>query len=70
MPDANDYWHDRPRKLALWGNLMAGGAGCEWYFGYKYPNNDRNCEDFRSREHMWDMTRYAVEFFKKYLPFY
>jgi len=69
MPDANDYWHDRPRKLALWGNLMAGGAGCEWYFGYKYPNNDRMCEDFRSREHMWDLTRYAVEFFKKYLPF-
>jgi hypothetical protein len=69
MPDANDYQHDRPRKYALWGNLMAGGAGCEWYFGYKYPNNDRTCEDFRSRERMWDLTRYAVEFFRKYLPF-
>jgi len=69
MPDANDYWHDRPRKYALWGNLMAGGAGCEWYFGYKYPNNDRNCEDFRSREHLWDMTRYALEFFHGNLPF-
>jgi hypothetical protein len=69
MPDANDYQHDRPRKYALWGNLMAGGAGCEWYFGYKYPNNDRTCEDFRSRERMWDLTRCAVEFFQKYLPF-
>jgi hypothetical protein len=69
MPDANDEGHDRPRKYVLWGNLMAGGAGCEWYFGYKYPNNDRTCEDFRSRERMWDLTRYAVEFFKKYLPF-
>jgi len=69
MPDANDYWHDRVRKYVLWGNLMAGGAGCEWYFGYKYPNNDRNCEDLRSREHMWDMTKYAVDFFKSNLPF-
>jgi hypothetical protein len=69
IPDANDYWHDRPRKLVLWGNLMAGGAGCEWYFGYKYPNNDRNCEDFRSREHLWDITRYALEFFHSNLPF-
>jgi hypothetical protein len=69
MPDANDFQHDIPRKFGLWGNLMAGGGGCEWYFGYKYPNNDRNCEDFRSREHMWDLTRYAVEFFKTYLPF-
>ena len=69
MPDANDYRHDKPRKYALWANLMAGGAGCEWYFGYKYPNNDLNCEDFRSRENMWDLTRYAVEFFNNYLPF-
>jgi hypothetical protein len=69
MPDAVDPWHDKPRKYALWGNLMAGGAGCEWYFGYKFPNNDRNCEDFRSRELMWDLTRYAVEFFRGYLPF-
>jgi len=70
MPDANDYDHDLPRKFGLWGNLMAGGAGCEWYFGYKYPNNDRMCEDLRSRERMWDLTRYAVDFFKMYLPFY
>jgi hypothetical protein len=69
MPDADDYWHDKPRKYALWANLMAGGAGCEWYFGYKYPNNDRTCEDLRSRERMWDLTRYAIEFFRNYLPF-
>ncbi len=70
MPDENDYWHDKPRKYALWANLMAGGAGCEWYFGYKYPNNDLNCEDFRSRENMWELTRYAVEFFRTHLPFH
>ncbi len=69
MPDATDYRHDKPRKYGLWANLMAGGAGCEWYFGYKYPDNDLNCEDFRSRERMWDLTRYAVDFFTNYLPF-
>lgn len=68
-PDADDYWHDKVRKHALWGNLMAGGAGVEWYFGYNYPHNDLNCEDWRSRDHMWDLTRYALEFFQQYLPF-
>ncbi len=64
-PDADDPNHDDVRKHALWGNLMAGGAGCEWYFGYKYPHNDLNCEDFRSRDRLWDITRYAREFFQQ-----
>ncbi len=68
-PDANNYWHNEVRKEALWGNLMAGGAGVEWYFGYQYPHNDLDCEDWRSRSHMWDLTRYALEFFHDYLPF-
>ena len=68
-PDKDDYRHDEVRKKHLWGNLMAGGAGVEWYFGYKFPNNDLNCEDWRSREHMWDLTRYALEFFHEHLPF-
>ena len=68
-PDKDDYRHDEVRSKHLWGNLMAGGAGVEWYFGYKWAHNDLNCEDWRSRDHMWDMTRYALEFFRKYLPF-
>ncbi len=48
---------------------MAGGAGCEWYFGYQHAHNDLNCEDWRSRDRMWDQTRYAVEFFQRHLPF-
>ncbi|MHC4602113.1 MAG: DUF5060 domain-containing protein [Planctomycetota bacterium] len=68
-PDKDDYWHDEVRKKHLWGNLMAGGAGVEWYFGYNYAHNDLNCEDWRSREHMWDLTRYALEFFQQHLPF-
>ena len=68
-PDKDDYWHDEVRDKHLWGHLMAGGAGVEWYFGYKFAHNDLNCEDWRSREHMWELTGYALEFFHKYLPF-
>jgi len=68
-PDKDDYWHDQVRHKHLWGHLMAGGAGVEWYFGYKFPHNDLNCEDWRSREHMWELTRYALEFFHEHLPF-
>ena len=68
-PDAEDPGHDDVRHQALWGNLMAGGAGCEWLFGYGYPNHDISCEDWRSRDRMWDLTRYALEFFQDHLPF-
>jgi hypothetical protein len=68
-PDHDDPGHDEVRKRHLWGNLMAGGAGCEWYFGYKFAHNDLNCEDWRSREKMWDQTRYALEFFHEHLAF-
>jgi hypothetical protein len=70
MPDEFDAGHDIPRIQALWGNLMGGGAGVEWYFGYQYPNMDLNCEDWRSRDRMWDQTRYALAFFHAHLPFW
>jgi hypothetical protein len=69
LPDDADPMHDEPRTQALWGNLMGGGSGVEWYFGYSFPHMDINCEDFRSRDRMWDQTRYALDFFRKYLPF-
>ncbi|QVY64088.1 DUF5060 domain-containing protein [Polaribacter sp. Q13] len=68
-PDADDPNHDAIRKEVLWGNFMAGGAGVEWYFGYKFAHNDLNCEDWRSRENVWNQTKYALNFFNKYLPF-
>lgn len=69
MPDVSDANHDGPRKLALWGNLMGGGSGVEWYFGHAYPHMDINCEDFRSRDRMWDQTRIALDFFQRRVPF-
>ena len=70
LPDADDPQHDKPRKHALWGNLMGGGSGVEWYFGYQYDHMDLNCEDWRSRDTMWDQTRHAIEFFQSHLPFW
>ncbi len=70
VPDADDPTHDKPRKLALWGNLMGGGSGVEWYFGHRFPHMDISCEDWRTRDAMWDQTRYALEFFRKHLPFW
>lgn len=70
-PDAKENNNqDSVRHLALWGNLMAGGGGCEWYFGYRNPHNDLTMEDWRSREKMWDYTRYALNFFHDNLPFW
>ncbi len=68
-PDADDPTHDDVRTKVLWANLMAGGSGCEWYFGYKFPHNDLNCEDFRSRQEMYRQTRLATEFFQRHVPF-
>ncbi|WP_273276368.1 DUF5060 domain-containing protein [Maribacter polysiphoniae] len=69
-PDADDPIHDEVRGPVLWGNLMAGGAGVEWYFGYKFAHMDLNCEDWRSRDALWDQTKIALDFFHDHLPFY
>ncbi|MBC9868113.1 MAG: DUF5060 domain-containing protein, partial [Opitutae bacterium] len=69
-PDEKYNLHDI-RKYTLWGNLMAGGAGVEYYFGYGLPENDLVCEDFRSRDRSWDFCRIALEFFRhEGIPFW
>ena len=69
-PDKKYNLHDI-RKYTLWGNLMAGGAGVEYYFGYGLPENDLVCEDFRSRDRSWDYCRIALEFFRdEAIPFW
>lgn len=68
--DREDNNQDSLRCRVLWANLMAGGGGVEWYFGYKNHDNDLSCEDWHSRDRVWDFSRYALEFFQQYLPFY
>jgi hypothetical protein len=70
VPDADDFWHDTVRKHSLWGNLMAGGSGTVFFFGYAYPDSDLDMEDWRSRDHFWDLLRHAHEFFTRFLPFH
>ncbi len=62
-PSGSGNNHDNIRKYTLWGNLMAGGGGVEYYFGYAWAHSDLNCEDWRSRESMWDYTKIAIDFF-------
>jgi hypothetical protein len=59
------------RKSTLWGNLMAGGAGVEYYFGYKLPQNDLAGQDWRSRDQTWEYCRLALNFFREnQIPFW
>ena len=61
-PDGTNHFD--ARKNALWGTLLAGGWGVEWYFGYKLPHSDLTCQDYRSRDRFWDYCRNALEFFR------
>ena len=71
LPDKEDPNHDNARKNALWGVLMAGGAGIEWYFGYQHAESDLTCQDWRSRDRVWALCRYASRFIKQYrIPFW
>ncbi len=63
--------HEDGRKNALWGTLLAGGWGNEWYFGYQHDHSDLTLNDFRSRDDWWDYCRYALEFFADHdVPFW
>ena len=65
------YTHHDIRKHTLWGNLMAGGAGVEYYFGYGLADNDLVAENFRSRDKSWDYGRIAIDFFhSQKIPFW
>jgi hypothetical protein len=66
MPDSYDANHDTIRNECLWGTLLAGGAGVEWYCGYRYPHNDLNLEDFRSRDRWWNQSALATGFVQQF----
>lgn len=70
VPDSVDPNHDGTRHQVLWGTLMAGGAGVEWYFGANHPHNDLSCEDWRQRANMWAQTNVALKFFDEHLPYW
>ena len=59
--DEPDHFH--ARAYGLWGNLMAGGGGVDWYFGWQNnsPHSDLSAESWRPRESMWRQSRIAVD---------
>ena len=63
LPDAENPEHDNARKNGLWGAMMAGAWGTEWYFGYAHPHSDLTCQDYRSRDLFWDQGKICLEFF-------
>lgn len=69
--DDQEADHFQARSKGLWGNLMAGGAGVEWYFGWQNnsPHSDLSAETWRPRVAMWRQSKLAVDFFQQYLPF-
>ena len=64
-PNAGNNRADLLRKEGLWGNLMGGGAGVEWYF-----SADLSLEDFRKFEPLWNDLLHARNFFEQHLPFW
>ena len=70
LPDSLDPEHPTIRHYALWGTLLSGAAGVEWYFGAKYPHNDLSSEDWRQRDRLWQLTSHAHHFFTAHLPYW
>ncbi len=66
LPDSEDSLHNNARINGLWGTLLAGGYGTEWYFGYKHAHSDLSCEDWRSRDLFWNQCKVALEFFNNH----
>lgn len=63
-PNAGNERADILRKEGLWGNLMGGGAGVEWY-----SSSDLSLEDFRKFDLLWEEMNHARQFFALHLPF-
>ncbi len=58
------------RSKVLWGTLMAGGAGVEYYYGYQTGSDDLDGQDHRTRQTKWDDARHALAFFNEHLQPY
>jgi Domain of unknown function (DUF5060)/Putative collagen-binding domain of a collagenase len=62
-PDSNSNM-DVIREKVLYGNLMAGGAGVQYFFGLSFSDSDLDAETFKSRSRVWAQSKIALDFFK------
>jgi len=68
--DTADLNHPTLTRKVLWGTLLSGAAGIEWYFGARSAHNDLNSEDWRQRDRLWEITDNAKTFFNNNLPYW
>ncbi len=68
--DSVDPFHETLRSDVLWGALLSGAAGVEWYFGARSAQNDLTTEDWRTRDQLWELTHHAMYFLDRYVPFW
>jgi len=68
--DTADINHPTLTRYVLWGSLLSGAAGVEWYFGARSVHNDLTSEDWRQRDRLWEITNHAKTFFQDYLPYW
>lgn len=47
---------------SIWAPILGGACGTEWYFGYRHAHSDLNCENFASREGMYQFFTFAKNF--------
>lgn len=55
------------RKKVLWGSLMAGGWGVEYFFG---KEEGQSVNDFRGYRQAWNDAGHATGFFMDHVPFW
>lgn len=55
------------REEVLWGTLLAGGMGVEYYYGYQTDPSDLTAESHRNRQNKYNQAGYALRFFEENL---
>ncbi|MEL6989404.1 MAG: DUF5060 domain-containing protein, partial [Bacteroidota bacterium] len=70
LTDTADPNHPSLTRYVLWGSLLSGASGVEWYFGGRHVHNDLTSEDWRQRDQLWEITNHAKVFFETYLPYW
>ncbi|MFK8017194.1 MAG: DUF5060 domain-containing protein [Gammaproteobacteria bacterium] len=61
-PDSVDKDHHELRRHALWGSLLGGAGGVEWYFGAHQPRNDLTADNWRDYAGLWRQSAIALDF--------
>ncbi len=65
--DADPKDNKLVRDKVLWGTLMAGGMGVEYYYGYQTNGTDLNAQNHRTRDAKYTDAGRALQFFNTYL---